>query len=266
VSPLLRLPDELRKQIYGYVLGGRTIHIRATTTPSIFEVRVCKRSEDYDVNQAICKVLPQDATNIDHHAYCDEPLDLGFLRTSRQVYSETRLEPFRQNRFAVSRDKSVPLYRDSAVLLSAFLKNRLVPSQINAIANLIIEEACYHKWCSSVPGLNRLKFLNFRIFGVLRRKDDRKILFRIFTDDFRIEALLRQQKYCPLVRVSLELHSTMKRGPRPADLERTQSRIEAYATAQNSSKRNKWIMQEKKEDAKIRAASRQKRGLRPLRI
>jgi hypothetical protein len=250
VSPLLRLPDELRKQIYGYVLGGRTIHIRATTTPGIFEVRVCKRSEDYDVNQAICKVLPQDATNIDYHA----------------LYSETRFEPFRQNRFAVSRDKSVPLYRDSAVLLSAFLKNRLVPSQIKAIANLIIEEACYHKWCSSVPGLNRLKFLNFRIFGVLRRKDDRKILFRIFTDDFRIEALLRQQKYCPLVRVSLELHSTMKRGPRPADLERTQSRIEAYATAQNSSKRNKWIMQEKKEDAKIRAASRQKRGLRPLRI
>lgn len=257
IVALLRLPKEIRSQIYGYVLGGRTIHIRATATTvgHAFEVRVCKSSENPDVNQFTCKLLPRDAPIVDRHAECRESLDLAFLHTSRQVYSEVRWMPFTSNRFAVGcdhisdihdpgafsdllqseRHNSGPSYMDCGTLLSSFLKNRLMPSQIRAIAHLITEEASYShspviKWYSSVQGLNHLKSFDVRINALLDEKNDLQLLSQTFTRDLKRRSLLRRQEHCRSIRVSLKLHNTRNVAISATALSSTQSKMQLWAS------------------------------------
>jgi hypothetical protein len=258
-----------------------------------FEVRVCKSSEDYDINQATCKILDRNTPNVDRHAECLELLDLRLLLTSRQIYSEARWEPFIHNRFAVSCDRvskidnpgaysdlpqserrdSRPLYWNCGMLLSAFLKNRLMPSQIKAIANMIIEEACDYEmypsiaWSSSVQGLNRLQSLDIRINGLLDDTDDLSLLLRSFRQDFRRQSLLRRQEHCQSVRVSLELYTGANIAFPPKAVVSTQSCIQVYASAlarQTRGKRDEMIAQQKIKHANRRSAIRQKLRLRPL--
>jgi hypothetical protein len=209
------------------------------------------------------------------------------------------LIPFTQNRFAVSCDivmkihnpgvyndlliselrLSVPVYCDCGTLLSEFLKNCLMPSQIKAITRLIIEESwgCYKiwpvtTWFFSSRGLNRLQSLDMRIYGLLDQDHGLKLLLEEFTRDERRKALLRQQERCPSVRVSLELYSTEDIEPMQAALVYTQSKIQARASMlaeQTSGERDasiaKRVAKWKAKHEERRAAVRQKRGLRPLR-
>ena len=259
-----------------------------------FEVRVCKSSKDYDVDQATCNSLQRDIPNVDRHAECRESLDLAFLRTSRQVYSEVRWEPFSSNRFAVSCDRVSKIhnpgayndllqshwrnreliYSDCGTLLSVFLKNHLMPSQSRNIVSLIIEEACSSydmhpasEWLSSVQGLNRLKSLDIRFNGLLERPDDLELLFKSFIQDFRRSSLLKQQECCRSVRVSLELYTTADLVFPPATLTSAQSRIKDHASMwvrQKCGEKDELSARRERKYVRRRSALRQKRNLRPL--
>lgn len=232
--------------------------------------------------------------NVDRHAECRELVDLALLRTSRQVYSEVRWEPFASNRFAVSCDLVSKInnpgayndllqsgrrnrgliYLDCGTLLSAFFKNHLMPSQIRTITNLIIEEACCSysmhpgsEWFSSVQGLNRLKSLDIRFNGLLKTPDDLRLLSESFTEDFRRSSLMKQQECCRSVRVSLELYTTTNLSFPPATLLRAQSTIKYYASMwarQVRGEKDELTARWERKHAKRRSANRQKRNLRPL--
>lgn len=308
-SLLLKLPAELRNQIYDYVLGGRTIHIRGTKEHfcyGVFQITVCNRSEDYDYDSVTCATLPRDAIDNDRHASCHEPLDLGLLRTCSQIYREARLLPFAKNRFAVNCDDVMKIqnpgvyrdllspaasnysrsgYPDCGTLLSEFLNSRLVPSQIRAIAWLIVEEN-WGRYPLRTPGywffaqrnLKHLRSIDMRIYGLVCKNHDLKRLIRKFTSDCgsnrRRSALLEQQERCPSVRVSLELYQTEGRIPLQAALVSVRSRLQLYwsrLAMQTDRERDAERSVHRERDAersahhiKHQAAVRRARGLRPL--
>lgn len=121
-SPLLQLPPEIRIRIYGYVLGGRIIHLLLPPGPyacSLLRHHVCQLEASKDDNYLVCRrKSPQ-------HSQLDDPnipteyierhtaagcafdsavgesalLSLALLRTSRQIHKEAALIPFLQNTF-----------------------------------------------------------------------------------------------------------------------------------------------------------------------
>jgi hypothetical protein len=88
-SPLLRLPTELRLQIYGYVIGCRTVHIRINWTgmcnPSGFKY-ACLEDPKH--------LLQHGETRILEHAVPFGPDLHGLVRTCRQMRKDTACLPF----------------------------------------------------------------------------------------------------------------------------------------------------------------------------
>ncbi|OCK73665.1 hypothetical protein K432DRAFT_387273 [Lepidopterella palustris CBS 459.81] len=96
-SPLLLLPQELRDQIWDYAYGGSSIHVRMLHGELLHAV--CQ--EEHFLNPLHLSSLkrPQDVyhetdppvpeTRRHESCFRNLRLDIGFLRTSRQVYCET---------------------------------------------------------------------------------------------------------------------------------------------------------------------------------
>ncbi|KAK5128828.1 hypothetical protein LTR85_000161 [Meristemomyces frigidus] len=150
-SPLLSLPPEIRNRIYGYVLGGQTIHVcvdskwdweSKTVKYRIGHSVCCSKVSDEEAAQAIRYAddltdVPKFATR---HEQCHLNIDkrdkrrhlhLSLLQICSQIHREAALVPFQDNTFTITWNG------DSSV----FFK-RLVPRQLRAITSLNVYGQC----------------------------------------------------------------------------------------------------------------------------
>ncbi|KAF2118409.1 hypothetical protein BDV96DRAFT_569855 [Lophiotrema nucula] len=105
-SPLLRLPAELKDEIFSYVFGGQTIYVEHTRSA---------------ISQRLAFVLqPPDFTVLRSWSYFLEPLLL-----CRHVYEEAKLHFYRHNIFVFRHEEA----------LNVFLRER-TQAQINAVSSL----------------------------------------------------------------------------------------------------------------------------------
>ena len=162
--PFLRLPAELRTEIYGLVLGNNVIHIGYPGCPVTTQDKV-------DPRTSLCHALPQDEElfnlNLEiftlTHKHClkspSESIDFNLLLVCRKLYGEARFTVFQTNRFTVFGRET----------LGAFLE-RLNGEQRKAIQNLLV----YHthrdtSWSTeafnqpAIPQLHGLRHLEVRV-------------------------------------------------------------------------------------------------------
>ncbi|KAK3704999.1 hypothetical protein LTR37_013516 [Vermiconidia calcicola] len=115
-SPLLRLPPEIRNRIYGYVLGGKTLHVDVSLYR--LSITVCRAIQP-DTLKADT-IREQGAENEtfhykDHHvslgctlSYREDngsrKLDVALLRACRYIHREAALLPYLLNTFAFDCD------------------------------------------------------------------------------------------------------------------------------------------------------------------
>ncbi|KAM0799975.1 hypothetical protein BDR22DRAFT_963485 [Usnea florida] len=109
-TPLLKLPLEVKNLIYEYTLGGRLIHIAQNRGGGgvRFKSTVCcaclseeEAQDDFDSDNTDHWNAPAIE---DRHDYCwgayTEVVDLGLLRSCRQVYNEAHFIPYSTNTFS----------------------------------------------------------------------------------------------------------------------------------------------------------------------
>lgn len=107
-SPFLRIPPEIRLQIYGLVLGGQKIWIGH------------RRSEVDDTRgwpgQYFHKggyFYHHTASPFDKANPLDNLLNIPLLRVCRHVYTETALLPYKLNTFTFDNDSTRKLFEQS---------------------------------------------------------------------------------------------------------------------------------------------------------
>ncbi|QIW97148.1 hypothetical protein AMS68_002666 [Peltaster fructicola] len=164
-SPLLRLPPEIKNQIYGYVLGGNEVHVWPQPTHgSDIIVSVCKELESEwqfssNIRYTASRGLNLRETSsfwLRHYACvvgCKHnrlSLDLRVLLVCRQIHNEACLIPFTHNTFLV-------------YMVDGFRRwqARLIPAQLRAVQSIIAHFDVYsHDLPPSVakdlPRLQRL--------------------------------------------------------------------------------------------------------------
>jgi len=163
------LPAEIRSRIYGYVLGGKVIHVRKPSElgtgpvlcvhPSAPPVRNWPSTKDSArIEEAPHQVLGYDQP----HQRCHEsplPLEqfsLGLLGVCRQIYHEAVLVPFPDNTF-------IDDVRAGGPHLRIFL-DRLVPIQVKSINHLILNTTQMSRHCASdLDCLSGLKTLEINL-------------------------------------------------------------------------------------------------------
>ncbi|KAK5684904.1 hypothetical protein LTS10_002979 [Elasticomyces elasticus] len=102
-SPLLRLPPEIRNQIWCLVLGGNSIHA-CTLGDKYKDHSICQNPED-ELNTAlvVTRHLQKDEKTgwYDGHGahYVGVPLRLAIIQSCRQTHQETALLPYQNNKF-----------------------------------------------------------------------------------------------------------------------------------------------------------------------
>ncbi|KAF2812900.1 uncharacterized protein BDZ99DRAFT_496032 [Mytilinidion resinicola] len=132
-SPLLRLPAELRRHSFEFVLGGALIHIHREDGKVQLYPCISTISEDEAYAQSKVPLDIRTDDDIppfaDRHDNCTpsltrlgrerqklrrvhrhQPLHLGLLRVCTQVYYETALLPFNSNVFAAKCGPSLSLF------------------------------------------------------------------------------------------------------------------------------------------------------------
>ncbi|KAF2035785.1 hypothetical protein EK21DRAFT_106629 [Setomelanomma holmii] len=87
VSSLLRLPAELRNEIYGYALGGNEIHF--TYDGWYHEFRTYYYNIDHESFEGAAK-------------YCPD-----LIEVCRQIHEEARTLPFERNNFDIDRNQTM---------------------------------------------------------------------------------------------------------------------------------------------------------------
>ncbi|KAJ4372173.1 hypothetical protein N0V83_003946 [Neocucurbitaria cava] len=97
LSPLLRLPAELRNQIYEYVLGGKSICLTCCV-----EVRKRDLKEEGFCTAEIATCVTPPGSGYDG-ADPEERSTLNIVKVCRQIHAETRLLIFSLNIFRYSR-------------------------------------------------------------------------------------------------------------------------------------------------------------------
>ncbi|KAK5740933.1 hypothetical protein LTR17_004287 [Elasticomyces elasticus] len=111
-SPLLRLPPEIREQIFKYALGGNVIHFafssRATDVyPRAF---LCQAAHVLPRGRNESMLIASHSDSDLGHKNCDPPgvvahrMSLELLRSCRQINKEAGLLPFSENTFLFSDD------------------------------------------------------------------------------------------------------------------------------------------------------------------
>ncbi|OCL14808.1 hypothetical protein AOQ84DRAFT_230289 [Glonium stellatum] len=122
-SPLLRLPAEVRNQIYEYALSRELVHVDVQGKESSREVchwlcsAVISEQEAYDQSQVPLEIHHDDQIPLysTRHERCVKPtsrrgslgrrqkvLHMELLRSCKQVYQETALLPYTHNTFSFS--------------------------------------------------------------------------------------------------------------------------------------------------------------------
>ncbi|KAK5741473.1 hypothetical protein LTR17_003908 [Elasticomyces elasticus] len=124
-SPLLRLPPELRNQIWCLVLGGNSIHV-CTYGGKMLDHSICQNpGDELDTALVVTQHLRQDQKTGCYDGHGDQyeyvgysrrhtgcsiypwrehetsvPLSLAIIKSCRQIYQEAALLPYQLNRFA----------------------------------------------------------------------------------------------------------------------------------------------------------------------
>jgi hypothetical protein len=150
------LPGEIREKIFGYVVGGESIHV--TLNPpandhyynrheSRYMLNLCSRPEPFPDSSTprASEILSESPFTERHYRCClkpnqpvNEALNLDFLVTCRQIYKEACLLPFKSNTFLVEfglgRENIFP---PGVNVLEAFI-GTLAPQQRDSIRRLIL--------------------------------------------------------------------------------------------------------------------------------
>ncbi|KAI4920404.1 hypothetical protein J4E85_009171 [Alternaria conjuncta] len=111
-SPLLKLPDELRNRIYGYVLGNRTwdvgyCHEKRDCEDKVYEVfRLYENFRLYEKFRLYEETEP-------NHYRTKSSFGSPLLEVSRQIHSEAWLLFFSHSKFAARRSMSFFLWLES---------------------------------------------------------------------------------------------------------------------------------------------------------
>ncbi|GAB7359509.1 hypothetical protein MBLNU230_g6154t1 [Neophaeotheca triangularis] len=143
-SPLLRLPPEIRNRIWGYVLGGHTIHIYTLGPTKNARVLHClclnEKSDAEEIDHLRSLPLSKRHTYLNLHSLCVDGvgrphkdttnagsglttadvaestvpsagrLSLALLHACRQIHQEAALLPFVDNTFSFPTDISVKAF------------------------------------------------------------------------------------------------------------------------------------------------------------
>ena len=104
---MLRLPREIKDQIYNYVCGGNTLHIRFTsggpyTVLCRSELTEQAAQAGFDSSQSRWIDDVSAYHHKDCHSHNNRTLDLRFLRTCHQICDEAKLVYYSSNTFYLS--------------------------------------------------------------------------------------------------------------------------------------------------------------------
>jgi hypothetical protein len=188
------LPAEIRSQIYGYVLGGKVIHIRKplelgdgpvvcvypTAPPYLSRLekgwgpmksarteKTSHQSLEYDQPHQNCHESPLQL----------ERFSLGLLSVCRQIYHESVLVPFTDNTF-------IDDVRLNGPHLRAFL-DRLVPIQVKSIKHLILNTTEMSLHCATdLNRLSGLRTLDYIFVPRITHHTFRRELIDFYEKDF----------------------------------------------------------------------------------
>lgn len=137
-SHLLALPPEIRLNIYEYLRGGRTIHIRHPIHSNL-EIRhcVCERF-DTDFQSSDRQRLSKTSGYRHEHEHCRRDLfpsnGLNLLLVCRHIYVEAALTSFQDNLFAFMAPSDI----------TEFL-NLLTPRQQQSITHVLLYETNHRR-------------------------------------------------------------------------------------------------------------------------
>jgi hypothetical protein len=134
-SPLLRLPGEIRNEIFSYVLGGKTLVAQWHFDPLLARVA----GMTFTTRSALSIADPESDTSSSSDTGNVKSADLAILSVCRQSYHEARLLPMSSN---------IWLFHKVYSLHSETL-SRLCDFQIRAITRVTIEED--FTWPDTVP-------------------------------------------------------------------------------------------------------------------
>ena len=130
VSPLLRLPPEIRLRIYGFVLGGQQLWIDCTPSRISFVTYRDRVREVFDEEPRDRSYLQpsrfheynlesEHSAGRFYHVNVDgsgesQGYDLRLLHVCRQIFTETALLPYALNKFSFSTDEVRRAFEKSA--------------------------------------------------------------------------------------------------------------------------------------------------------
>lgn len=196
-SLLNKLAVETRQQIFGYVLGGESIH--ATLKPAVpsngsssresarqYRLDICPQAESLsDSDSRVHHILPKDVDvfgmpfTTRHFTCCANPsgskvrksLNLDLLLTCRQIYSEAALLPFAVNDFTVEFGLGREATFAPGVNVLECLLGTLSPQQRNAIKHLTVASRDSNSadgvQIERLRGLKSLQVIHTHFFGHL---------------------------------------------------------------------------------------------------
>jgi hypothetical protein len=188
------LPAEIRSRIYGYVLGGKIIHIRKPLElgdgPVVCVHPTALPFRDRLVENGVVK-KPARIKKTSHlalgydvpHRKCHERLEqfsLGLLGVCRQIYHEAVLVPFTDNVFIDD------VRAGGRPHLRIFL-DRLVPIQVKSINHLVLNTTHMSLHCvSDLNRLSGLKTLEYNLVHHNLQYTTRQDFVDLYEKDFKI--------------------------------------------------------------------------------
>ena len=159
------LPSEIRRQIYLYTLGKKTIHI--VPTPSRLGHIICIQRGSPNLNSHACWLMKMSGSHVSYHLHGANHSDvrrdglLNMLQTSRRTYSEAVDLLYSANTFDLINPKSMVL-----------LSEAVLPHRLNAIRSIHLSwifckigSQEMHEWersCSILSAIESLRHLRLQ--------------------------------------------------------------------------------------------------------
>ncbi|EMC92089.1 hypothetical protein BAUCODRAFT_151541 [Baudoinia panamericana UAMH 10762] len=181
-SSLLRLPPDVRNRIWGFLLGGKTVHMYLPHSLWERSVRrpchsICSSSTD-DAAEARQIIRYNEGLGTsegfklysDRHSDCSldgelrNPLPVQILATCRQIHQEAALLPFHQNHFEFA------VFADIA-----WFAKTLFPAQTHAIRSVVLSHAHSMYYTSTFDKLVKSKLRGLTQFTCFMPGFDRDL-------------------------------------------------------------------------------------------
>ena len=166
-SPLLSLPQEIKDKIYEQILGSRTIKMtKKGVYPYMYVLDVFEEEAEKAVYEA--EALVKGRAIVEPSRFFDsqrpknppkQELDLQFLQTCRQIYTEAKNVPFNSNTFSII-SACYGLYFLRRLPRPTELRNVrlhikvLRPAADNFVERLWVEVLVYFLCASGLKGLH----------------------------------------------------------------------------------------------------------------